>query len=173
VLFWHIGGVLALFRYVFRDPKVDVRFLTLGALLPNLVDKPLGTLIFPDYFEVDRLYGHTLLFSTLIMVVTLLVTRRGRVRRKWMAVAIGAMLHLALDGMWTSGAVLFWPLLGVTFPTGVVPYWAGFLSRELWSIPMLISESFGLAYLVLLWRRSGLSDEQVRAGFLSTGRLPV
>lgn len=173
MLFWHIGGVILLFRYVFRDPKVDVRFLALGALLPNLVDKPLGTIAFADDFGADRIYGHTLAFSTLIMIVTLLGTRRGRVRRQWMALAIGAMLHLVLDGMWASGAVLFWPLLGAEFPMGVVPYWEGFFQREVWSWGTIITELAGLLYLVYLWFLCDLSDHRARTTFLSTGRLPA
>lgn len=173
MLFWHIGGVVLLFRYVFRDPKVDVRFLALGALLPNLVDKPLGTIVFADYFGADRIYGHTLAFSTLIMAVVLLTTRRGRVRRQWMALAIGSMLHLVLDGMWASGGVLFWPLLGVKFPAGVVPYWEQFFQREVWSWGTMSSELVGLLYLVYLWVLCDFSDRGVRKTFLSTGRLPA
>lgn len=171
MLFWHVAGVLLLFRYVFRDPKVDVRFLTVGALLPNLVDKPLGTLLRPDFFGADRIYGHTLLFSTSIMVVALVATRRGRVRRRWMAVAIGAMLHLVLDGMWTSGATLFWPVLGWAFDPGVTPYWDGFVQRELVSAQTLLQEIVGLGYLGYVWGISGLSDPVTRASFFRNGRL--
>lgn len=173
MLFWHVGGVILLFRYVFRDPKVDVRFLALGALLPNLVDKPLGTIVFADYFGADRIYGHSLAFSTVLMAVILLSTRRGRVRRQWMALAIGSMLHLVLDGMWTSGAVLFWPLLGAEFPMGAVPYWDGFFQREVWSWGTLSLELVGLLYLVYLWFLCDFSDRSVRTAFLSSGRLPA
>src|SRR5690606_23935305 len=48
MLFWHLGAILWLVRWLFRDPKVDVRFLFLGALLPDLIDIPVGTLLLAD-----------------------------------------------------------------------------------------------------------------------------
>ncbi len=72
MIFWHVGGTIAIFRYVFRDPKVDVRFLALGALLPDLIDKPLGTILLPDAFNSSsQVIGHTLLFSIVLMSVVL------------------------------------------------------------------------------------------------------
>lgn len=90
-----------------------------------------------------------------------------------MALAIGSMLHLVLDGMWASGGVLFWPLLGVEFPAGVVPYWEQFFQREVWSWGTMSSELVGLLYLVYLWVLCDFSDHRVRKTFLSTGRLPA
>lgn len=171
MLFWHVGGVLLLFRYIFRDPKVDVRWLTFGAVLPNLIDKPLGTIVAPDYFGTDRLIGHTLLFATAIMVAALISTRRGRRRRAWLAVAIGTMLHLVLDGMWTAGATLFWPFLGSTFAPGVADYWSGFVGQQLLEPATVVQEVAGLSYLIYLWRKSGLNDPMVRRRLLADGRL--
>ncbi len=171
MLFWHIGGTVLLFRYVFRDPKVDLRWLVFGALLPNLIDKPLGTLIAPSFFGADRLFGHSLLFSTTIMATALLVTRRGRRRRAWMAVAIGAMIHLLLDAMWTSAETFLWPFLGWEFAPGVPDYWAGFLGNQLLVPSALLQEALGLAYLVYLWRKAGLSEPGERSTLLRTGRL--
>lgn len=168
---WHIAGAILLFRYVFRDPKVDIRFLVIGAILPNLIDKPLGTLLAPSLGS-DRLIGHSLLFGTAIMVVVLLATRRGRVRRRWMALAVGALFHLVLDGMWTSGQTFLWPFLGTEFAAGVQPYWEGFVDREL-TLLTIGQELVGAAYLTLLWVRSGLGDPAVRRQLLESGRLPA
>ena len=56
MLFWHLGATMWLFRWIFRDPKVDVRFLLLGAILPDLIDLPLGTLFGSDRFATGD--GH-------------------------------------------------------------------------------------------------------------------
>lgn len=170
MLFWHLAGVVLLFRYVFRDPKVDVRFLALGAIAPNIVDKPIGTILMPS-LGADRVFGHTLLFSVVIMSITLLATRRGQRRRRWMAVAIGAMLHLVLDAMWASGATLFWPALGWDFAPGITPYWDGFLERELITAQTLVQEVVGLVYLAYLSLAHGLTDKPTRRTFLQDGRL--
>lgn len=167
MVFYHIAGALLLFRYIFRDPKVDVRLLVFGALLPNLIDKPLGTIIAPDWFGADRLYGHTLLFPTVLMVSALLVTRRGRRRRALMAASIGVFLHLLLDGMWTSTQTFLWPLFGSAFDPGVRPFW----SDQLFSWVTIAQELVGVGYLWYLWRQSNLGDSKVRREFLANGRL--
>ena len=63
MLFWHLGGTLWLFRWIFRDPTVDVRYLSLGAILPDLIDKPIGTVLASAVFGASRLWGHSLLFA--------------------------------------------------------------------------------------------------------------
>ena len=35
MLFWHLGATVALVRYSFRDDRMDLRFLMLGAVLPD------------------------------------------------------------------------------------------------------------------------------------------
>ena len=159
------------FRVVYRDPKVDLRLLALGAVLPNLIDKPL-TLLFPDAFPAGRTVAHTLAVSAAVMTVVLLATRRGRRRRAFMAVAIGMLLHLALDAMWTEPEVLFWPVLGVEFPAdagggGWPSVVASLMSPWTW-----VLEVVGLAYLVVLYRTAGLTNPVARSAFVRDGRLP-
>ena len=38
MLFWHLGGTTALARYAFRDERMDLRMLALGAIMPDLID---------------------------------------------------------------------------------------------------------------------------------------
>lgn len=172
MIFWHVGGTIAIFRYVFRDPKVDLRFLALGALLPDLIDKPLGTLMFPALFNSSsQVIGHTLLFSIILMVAVLLATRRGRVRRRWMAVAIGALIHLLLDAMWTVQETFLWPAFGWEFPPGVPEYWSALLERFISNPWRILQEVIGLGYLIYLYRRAHLSDPMRRSELLRTGRV--
>lgn len=172
MIFWHLGGAIAVFRYVFRDPKVDLRFLALGALLPDLIDKPLGTFLLPEVFRGGtRLIGHTLTLALLMMTVVLVSTRRGRVRRQWMAFAIGALVHLLLDGMWTDQQTFLWPAFGWDFPPGMPDYWSGIFARLLANPWLLLEELAGLSYLIHLWRKAGLGDPARRRELLRTGRV--
>ena len=98
MLFWHLGATLWLFRWIFKDPIVDVRFLLLGAILPDLVDLPIGTVFLAVRFSTGELWLHSLLLATLYMTAVLLLTRRGRRRRAYMALGVGWLLHLMLDG---------------------------------------------------------------------------
>lgn len=160
-----------LFRWIFRDPRVDVRFLVLGAILPDLIDLPLGTIVLADRYSNGELWFHTLLAPTAIVVAVLLLTRRGRRRRAWMALAVGMMFHLLLDGMWTSAETFFWPFFGLSFPAGPQPYWSGVWARALADPMRWISEAIGFLYLVFVWRRSGLGDPTRRRRLLAEGRL--
>jgi membrane-bound metal-dependent hydrolase YbcI (DUF457 family) len=172
MILWHLGGTIAIFRYVFRDPNVDLRFLALGALLPDLLDKPLGTVIFPAVFNSSsQVIGHTLLFSIALMSVVLLTTRRGRVRRRWMALAVGALIHLLLDAMWTVQETFLWPAFGWEFPPGLPDYWSGLLERLLADPWRILQEAVGLGYLIYLYRKARLSDQERRSELLHTGRV--
>ena len=103
MLFWHLGASLWLFRWVFRDPKVDIRFLFAGALLPDLIDLPIGTLFLADPYSTGELWFHSLIVPSIYMSIVLLLTRRGRRRRAWMALGVGWLFHLLLDAMCIEG----------------------------------------------------------------------
>lgn len=171
MFFWHIGGTIWLFRYVFRDPKVDLRFLVVGSLLPDLIDKPIGQILLADTVGTGRWVGHTLAFSTLIITVVLLATRRGRRRRAWMALAVGALFHLMLDGMWTLPEVLFWPFLGFDFPPGPPDYWSTLFERFFDSPWSVAGEVAGMLYLGWLAYFADLGDPERRRQLLRTGRI--
>ncbi|HSK06958.1 MAG TPA: metal-dependent hydrolase [Acidimicrobiia bacterium] len=172
MLFWHLGATLWLFRWVFRDPKVDVRFLLAGAVLPDLVDLTLGTIVLAGTYSVGELWLHTLLAPTLYTIVVLLLTRRGRRRRAYMALGVGWLLHIFLDGLWTDPEVLFWPLFGWQFPAGEAPFWPLAWQRA-WADPWRwVTEFVGLGYLVWLWFAAGLNQRERRESVVRTGRIP-
>ena len=166
MLLWHVGGTLLGFRYVFRDPKVDVRFLALGAVISNLIDKPLwlATGLPP------RSLGHTLIVPMILMAGILLTTRRGRRRRRWMVLPIGMGIHLVLDGMWAQQEILLWPFFGFEFPSSSTTL-SSYLSELLANPWTWAKEAAGLAYLVYLGNKIHLGDPAVRRQLLSTGRL--
>lgn len=172
MILFHLAGSLFLFRWIFRDPKVDVRMLALGAVLPDLIDLPLGTLILSDRYSSGELWAHTLLAPSVLTVVVLLATRRGSRRRGWMALVVGWFFHLLLDGMWASTVVFLWPVAGLEFPRGPDPYWSGVLERALTDPFRWLSEIGGLCYLIVLARRLHLREPAKRAQLLRYGRLP-
>lgn len=170
---WHVAAVLFLFRWIFRDPKVDVRFLSAGALLPDVLDLGVGTVIAAGTYATGELWLHTLLAPTVVAVVVLLLTRRGRRRRAWMALAVGMFFHLLLDVMWTSTEVFLWPLFGTDFPSQPSPYWTHAWDRATSDPIRWILEVVGMVYLVRLWRMSGLDDGHRRRTFWRDGRLEI
>lgn len=152
---------------------MDLRLLLLGAVLPDLIDKPIGSVLFTDYYDTGRLYAHTLLFAVLVLASVMAVTRRGsQSRKRWMALAIGVFLHLLLD-MPLDAELLWWPLLGTEFPAfaeGALVDLVAYLVKSPW---VVLQEALGLGYLVYLYRKVHLADADRRREWMSTGRLPL
>lgn len=170
MLFWHVGATIALARYAFRDDRMDLRMLALGAILPDLIDTPVG-LLFYDRLGSVRLVSHGLIVATTIMVVVVLTTRRGRPRKRWMPLAIGIFLHILLDALWLDPETLWWPLFGWGFsPAGpaTVGAYMESVARNWW---VWLGELAGLMYLTYLWSAADLSDGEKRSTFWRTGRI--
>lgn len=172
MLFWHLGATAAITRYTFRDERMDLRLLMLGAVLPDLIDTPIGLAAF-SAVESVRLVGHSLLFAAAAMVLVMLATRRGRPRKKWMPLAVGVLLHLFLDAMWADPETLWWPTLGWDFSTDGHTDVAAYVSAVLSSPVMWVGEIAGLGYLGEMARRGGLAERAARVEFFETGRLNV
>jgi len=94
---------------------IDPKYLVIGALLPDLIDKPLGRVIFASTIANGRIVGHTLLFSIFIFLMGLYLYEKRRDVRVF-SLAIGSFFHLMEDQMWKTPKTLFWPLLGLRFP---------------------------------------------------------
>jgi hypothetical protein len=171
MLFWHLGATLWLFRWIFRDPKVDIRFLMVGAILPDLIDLPVGTILLANRYSTGELWFHSLLLATIYMALVLMATRRGRRRRAYMAVGVGWLFHLLLDGMWTNPEVFFWPFFGLEIPAGESPFWPLAWERALSDPWRWVKEAIGLAYLAWLWIAVGLNIKDRRQNLWSTGRV--
>lgn len=172
MLLWHVGAATAITRYTFRDERMDLRLLLLGAILPDLVDTPVGLAGFSAIGSV-RLVGHSLLFATITMTIVMLATRRGRPRKKWMPLAVGVLLHLFLDAMWADPETLWWPIFGWEFSPSGFDELSSYISALLSSPVMWLGEALGFGYVVAMARRGGLTTPENRASFLATGRLNV
>lgn len=172
MLFWHAGGTIAITRYAFRDDRMDLRFLVLGAVLPDLVDAPIG-LAFYGALESVRLVAHSLLLAGLVMTMVVLRTRRGRPRKRWMPLAIGMLLHLFLDAMWNDAETLWWPFLGLEFTPAGPATAGGYVTTILTDWRVWALEAVGLVYLAALARRAHLERPEARSRLFATGTVDV
>lgn len=172
MLFWHLGATVALVRYSFRDDRMDLRFLMLGAIVPDLIDTPIGWIVF-DSTRTTRLVSHTLLVSALVMIAVVWRTRRGRPRKRWMPLAIGMLVHLALDTMWASPETLWWPFLGFEFTPTDAATLGDHVTDVLGDMRVWLLEVVGGVYLLVLGRRARLDDPERRTAFLTTGEVDV
>ncbi|GMQ86523.1 MAG: hypothetical protein BMS9Abin07_2102 [Acidimicrobiia bacterium] len=170
MLFWHAGATIAFTRYSFRDPQMDLRFLVLGAVLSDLIDTPIGFALWPSVHNV-RLGAHSLLFAAGLMTVVVLMTRRGRPRKRWMPVAIGVLLHQVFDAMWNQPETLWWPFQGWQFSSTGYATVSEYLRWLATDPTTWLLEGVGLAYLVFLAYRSKLTQRDTLVVFLKTGRV--
>lgn len=169
VLAWHLATITFLFRWIFRDPKVDMRFLAVGVVLPDVIDLSVATVLGA---RTGELWAHSLAVPTVAGVAVLLTTRRGRRRRAWMALVVAWMLHLLIDQMWLDASVFFWPLFGwdVVGETGL-SFWTLAWIRATGDIWRWALEAIGVGYLAWLGIASGIGDRGVRERLRRSGRL--
>ncbi len=168
MILWHAGLTMLVVWFVMRgNPRVDYRVVALASLIPDIVDKPIGRLVFKSRFDSGRLFAHTLLVN--VAFFSILFFMRGRAKRRFVLVPISSLLHLAEDGMWSQPKVFWWPLFGSSFPKEPVSGGAfAFLAP---SAGMLIQEAIGIAAMAWLLAAHGLLNRQGIRSFLRTGRL--
>jgi LexA-binding, inner membrane-associated putative hydrolase len=154
VVLWFAGGAFVGVWLVFRSPAVDYRLVVAGALLP-LVELPFGS---------PRVL-HSLTGAAALLALAMVATPRRRLaQRRLVAVPIGVLIHLLLDGVWTDTQAFWWPFAGLAWSDAPLPE----LSRGWFD---LVLEAAGAAALWWCWRRFRLDEPARRARFARTGRL--
>ncbi len=138
LLFGHIGITLGVyFGLAFFFPQlgtfINPAYLVIGSLLPDLIDKPLGIVVFSSRIANGRIIGHTLLFSlTLLLIGLSLFYKMGD--NRVLTLAVGSFFHLIEDRIWRSPRTFLWPLRGWRFRKN--------------------PRHTGLKYLLILFKRS-------------------
>ncbi len=138
----------------------------LGALLPDLIDKPLyyGLHLMTGVHGAElglisgtRTFGHTAVF---VVAITAIAYRWRK--PFWAALAMGVASHLFIDHLWDAiygphwnawprVVGLMWPALGNDFPDYPFKNVGDHLERFTVS-PSLVAEGVGLALLILQLR---------------------
>jgi len=154
----HLGiGKKIATRWYRRFSPVERRAFFLGALLPDLIDKPLFYIPFwlgrrgeaAGILSGTHLFAHTGLFL-LALVIAARLTRSLLAR----AVAIGVATHFVLDcvGLSMGLGMLIWPLLGWRFPAYPFINLGQHLGTILRPVT-LAGELLGAAILLWDWRK--------------------
>ena len=148
LLFCHllIGTALGLLVYRRIGSRIVVPVAALGAILPDIVDKPLGHLLLQGTLDSGRIYAHTLLFLGLVIVAGV-VAWRYKLTPLVLVVAMGVASHLVLDTMWDNPVTLLWPALGPFVPYHYPGYFENMFVEEIVSPLEWLS---GAAFLIVL-----------------------
>ncbi len=128
---------------------LDIRFLIIGSMLPDIIDKPLGHIFFAN----GRVMSHTLLFTVVLLVVGFFLYLNHR--NKWfLALGIGSFFHLMLDAMWATPRTLLWPLYGWSFPqlevTNWIKEWVDHLNLPSVYVPELLGGAILIGFVVMI-----------------------
>jgi hypothetical protein len=154
VLLWFVGPAILIVWAVFRSPAADYRLIAVGALIP-LIELPFGS---------PRLL-HSLAGTAAVLAAVMIGARGRRVlQRTLLAIPIGILLHLVLDGAWTDTHAFWWPLFGWSWSDAALPE----LGRGAFN---LLLELLGALACVYAYRRFRLDEPERRERFVHTGRV--
>ena len=128
-------------------PTIAYRFAAVGALVPDLIDKPLAKLgvsgfSYGDAAGYGDTAGHTIGHTLLVL-------------------GLGSITHPLVDPTNSYPGVLFWPLFGTDFPASHQPY-------RFFQIPLDIL--LLVTYAMLVWRSAKWRGRARR--FLLSGTFP-
>ena len=139
------GLVLPRIREGIR-PKLNYLFIAFGAILPDLIDKPIGCILLGESVANGRLFGHTLLFVLILITIGYFLKDH---RDAVFCLSFATFLHLCEDRMWEMPATLLYPLYGFGFPSYPAhsPYTQDSLSEL---FPFYITSAKISSFLVIL-----------------------
>ena len=132
---------------IFHDRRI-IPAAAFGAILPDLIDKPLGHIILAGTLDDGRIYFHGLVVLGIVLVAGLALWYL-RHRPEGIALAAGIASHQLADQMWLIPVNWYYPFLG-PYPHGSYSgYFGSMLITELTSPTEWL---FGAAALLLaIW----------------------
>lgn len=141
-----IGVTVGIFLlYITRDCRALI-YCAVGSLLPDIIDKPLGHIIFSELGN-GRIFFHS--FTVCIGIAFLgaiLMWRWGH--PGLLFIAAGMLSHQLADAMWTQPRSWYWPVFG-GFPQKYNPdYFANMFNTEI-SAPSEILVIVGAVVLII------------------------
>jgi len=142
--------------------RMDYRLVLFGAILPDLIDKPLAYVTGLD----SRIWAHTFLFLFAILALSFVPMLRGL-----RLVGFGVASHLLLDLIWNQPAVVWYPAYGWSFP--MAPFDAArWLDTLLHDPYVQAGEIVGLAVLIAFAWTQGIASWKALRDFVRHGTLP-
>jgi inner membrane protein len=147
---------------------IDYRFVILGSILPDLIDKPLGVFILADELSNGRVFAHSLLFVLLLLAAALVWWRTAGPALS--CLALGSAAHLILDRLWEEPQTLFWPLFQLRPERQDVSDWPQQMLEHLFADPYVyVSEVVGAVIIVALL--ASLAARRGLRSFALSGRI--
>lgn len=152
-----IGLIIGFILFEIFRARTIIVFCAIGSVLPDLVDKVLGRIIFSSSVDNGRIFFHSLGIVFLFMVMGLIVWRYYR-SVSFLAVGTGVFLHQIVDMMWKSPVSWYYPFLG-PYPEDYSPdYFMRAIMAELTSVSEWIFFIAIVGVAVVLYRNQALKN---------------
>lgn len=158
LIFHHLflGLAAGIILAVILSNKWAVLYAGIGAILPDLLDKPLGQILLADTINWGRIYAHTLTLAVILIIIGLLIWYKNRKHILLLCIGAGVLIHQLGDAMWEAPVNWFWPFLGPfppssemypPIPDGYLPY--------LYFASWILAVIAGAAVIAVLYRYLG------------------
>lgn len=195
LIFGHMGVTLGITKIYEKSNNImnkrkselqlDYRIVLIGALLPDIIDKPLVVLTANNPVGSAKSIAHSLFFVLFLLILGLISLLRYR-KNGILLLALCSLIHQMLDGMWRYPKEFLWPIYGLRkIDSGksvgtlavsgaakiknVHEYISGINLIQLLSIPYFyVSEIIG-GIIILCFFASLIYNKQI-GNFIRTGR---
>ena len=168
----HIGLTIAiiiigliLFKRTDLLQKLDFRVIAVFAILPDILDKTIGHLIFQDSLNNGRLFSHSLVFLILFTLIFYFI-----VRVHWWAYVFPIATHQIFDLLWWSPKAWYWPAYGWGFDRLHRDVWAHWLDALINDPYIKITEVAGLLAIVIIFMYFQMYKRENFTNMIRTGR---
>jgi len=163
--FFHLVTGIIL-GFLIADLLHDRRWIVpcvIGAVLPDIVDKPLNFILLPAVNGNGRFLFHNLIVFAILLVAGLLLWKYYR-SPLILALDTGILSHQILDSMWTEPVRWLYPLLGPYPAQAASPpdYLFDLLLTDLYNPVEWVLIILCICILVLYWQRGSLAAAATR-----------
>jgi membrane-bound metal-dependent hydrolase YbcI (DUF457 family) len=150
-----IGLITGFILYEFFHARSLIAFCALGSVLPDIVDKPLGHIVFGSVLDNGKIFFHSLVIVLLFLIAGLIVWKYYR-SFSFLVVGFGIFLHQLVDMMWKQPVDWYYPLLG-PYQADVSPdYFQRAVLAELSSVTEWIFFAAIVVIALVLYRNNAL-----------------
>ncbi len=155
LIFHHLflGLIVGIILAVLLSNKSAVLYGGIGAILPDLLDKPLGQILLVDTLNYGRIYAHTLILAVIMIIFGLAIWYKNRNRILLLCIGAGVLIHQLGDAMWNAPVNWFWPFHGPFPPSSEIypPIPEGYLPF-LYLASWILAVIAGAAVIAVLYR---------------------
>jgi len=152
-----IGLIIGFMLYEFFHARTIIIFCAIGSILPDLVDKVLGRIIFSSSLDNGRIFFHSLSIVLLFMITGLIIWHYYR-SFSFIVVGFGVLLHQLVDMMWKSPVSWYYPVFG-PFPADITQdYFQQAITAELTSVTEWIFFTAIVVVAIVIYRNQTLKN---------------